>query len=426
VNILTMKKLFIPSLLVMIVLLLGMLLAYFLYTLNTPKQDKISAPEVKTEIVEKKVEVKVPVKIPVNVPEKSSLKKIIKDTQSKVVQIETYSGSQGSGFLYNNKGDFVTNAHVVGFEVYVTVKTSDQQTYQGQVIGRSDSTDIALVRVPELATITPLKIEQKKAELGDDVVAMGSPLGLQNTVTVGIISGLDRSFQGESFYYDSMYQITAPVSPGNSGGPIVSGTDGSVLGINSAKHSTEHIGFSIPIYTVLPTLKSWSKNPMSLSDYGEDYEFESPEYDGDITDDYSGEYGEDYGTDAGLDIEEYPEDDPYYDGLTSEDAAGAVYVYYEYINNRDYEQAYNLIGGGWKASLSSQEKFAAGYANTLSTSITITKMYMNEDGTYQVELTLEAQEYVNNSEQTSYYEMSYVVGLEDGIPKLLGGAIVTE
>jgi serine protease Do len=253
---------------------------------------------------------------------------------------------------------------------------------------------------------------------------MGSPLGLQNTVTVGIISGLDRSFQGDSYYYENLYQITAPVSPGNSGGPIVSGTDGSVLGINSVKHSTEHIGFSIPIYTVLPTLKNWSENPMNLTNYEEDYEFEIPEYDGDITDDYGEEYQEDYGTDAGLDVEEeYPEEDPHHEGLTSGNAVGAVYFYYEYINNRDYEQAYNLIGGNRKASLPSQEEFAAGYANTLSTSISITKMYMNNDGTYQVELTLEALEYVNNAEQTSYYEMSYVVGLEDGVPKLLGGEV---
>jgi serine protease Do len=418
-----MKKLFIPFMLVLIVLILGTFLAYFLYTTLPQKKNQTSANEVKTEIVTKEVEVKVPVEVPAKAPEKSSLKSIIKATQDKIVQIETSNG-QGSGFLYNNKGDIVTNAHVVGYEVYVTIKTSDQQTYQGQVIGRSEKTDIALVRVPELANIAPLKIKQKKAELGDDVVALGSPLGLQNTVTIGIISGLDRSFQGESFYYENLYQITAPVSPGNSGGPIVSGTDGSVLGINSVKHSTEHIGFSIPIYTVLSTLKSWSENPMNLTDYQEDYEFEIPEYDGDITDDYGEEYQEDYGTDAGLDVEEeYPEEDPYYEGLTSGDAVGAVYFYYEYINSKDYEQAYNLIGGNWKASLPSQEEFAAGYTNTLSTSISITKMYMNDDGTYQVELTLEALEYVNNAEQTSYYEMSYVVGLEDGVPKLFGGEV---
>jgi serine protease Do len=409
-----MKKVFIPSLLVMIVLLLGMLLAYFLYTLDSPKQDKVAAPEVKTEIVEK--EVKVPVKVPVKVSEKSSLKKIIKATQSKVVQIETASGSQGSGFLYNDRGDIVTNAHVVGYEVKVTIKTSDQQIYQGQVIGRSEDTDIALVRVVGLADIAPLKMRQKKAELGDDVVAMGSPLGLQNTVTVGIISGLDRSFQGESFYYENMYQITAPVSPGNSGGPIVSGTDGSVLGINSVKHTTEHIGFSIPMYTVLPTLKSWSDNPMNLTVYEEEYEFELPEYDGDLY----GDYGEHEEEKTYEDYESYEGDTEYYDFIP-DDALTVVYTYYDYVNTGQYEQAYDLIGGNWKASSPSIDEFAAGYAQTLHTTIIDPSVYDNGDGTYQVDLTIEAQEFVHEAERTSYYDLSYVVGLENDQLKLLGG-----
>jgi serine protease Do len=84
---------------------------------------------------------------------------------------------------------------------------------------------------------------------------LGSPLDLQNTVTIGIISGLDHSFTLDPFIYENMYQITAPTSPGNSGGPFVSGKDGSVLRINSVKYITENIGLSIPINSVLPTLK---------------------------------------------------------------------------------------------------------------------------------------------------------------------------
>jgi serine protease Do len=303
---------------------------------------------------------------------------------------------------------------VVGYEVDVTVKTSDEQIYQGQVIGRSEDTDIALVRVPGLKNITPLKIHQKKAELGDDVVAMGSPLGLQNTVTVGIISGLDRSFQGESYYYNNLYQITAPVSPGNSGGPIVSGTDGSVLGINSVKHSTEHIGFSIPIFAVLPTLKNWSDNPMNLTVYEEEYEFELPEYDGELYEDYEGNEEYDSYTEPNDGVTEY------YDFIP-DDALGVVYHYYDYLNAGQYEQAYELIGGNWKASSPSLEEFASGYAQTLHTTIIDPYVYDNGDGTYQVDLTIEAKEFVNDAEQISYYDLSYVVGLEDEVLKLLGG-----
>jgi serine protease Do len=241
-----MKKALLPTIIVFTVLLLGGSLAYLLYELFPHKP----AQEVITEIVTKEVTKEVPVAVPT---QKSNLKDIIKKTQSKVVQIETPYGT-GSGFIYNNQGDVVTNAHVVGYETEVIVKTSNEEVYTGHVIGRSDHIDIALVRVAALSHIEPLSLKRGAAELGDNVVALGSPLGLQNTVTVGIISGLNRSFTLDSFSYDKMYQITAPISPGNSGGPIVSGEDGSVLGINSVKHITEHMGFSIPIYKVVSIL----------------------------------------------------------------------------------------------------------------------------------------------------------------------------
>ncbi|MQR94637.1 S1C family serine protease [Fictibacillus phosphorivorans] len=431
-----MKKILFHSTLVTIVLICGLSLAYFLFTTIPQNQAKPAVTEVKTTTITKEVAAK----------EKPSLKSIIKATQDKVVQIETSNG-QGSGFLYNNKGDIVTNAHVVGYEVSVTIRMSDQQTYTGKVIGRSDHTDIALIRVQELANTTPLKVRKEKAETGDDVVALGSPLGLQNTVTVGIISGLDRSFQLDRYYYDNMYQITAPISPGNSGGPIVSGVDGSVLGINSVKYIKENnIGFSIPLYAVLPTLAEWSKNPMNLQPYEEDHDFdyEIPEYDGDLSEDYSGEdsYYEDDGTDADTDTglneeyseepyEEYEEDDYYYEDydeeydssyeVTPDDAIYTVQEYYNYVNAGEYELAYDLIGGNWKASSPSLEEFAEGYAQTLYTTITNSSVSDNGDGTYQVDITLEAQEYVNDTEQTSVYNMSYVVGIEDDRLKLLGG-----
>jgi serine protease Do len=400
----------------MIVLICGLSLAFFLYTYMPQKESKPAATEMITK------EVKVPVEVPSK--EKPSLKSIIKSTQDKVVQIET-TNSQGSGFLYNDKGDIVTNAHVIGYEVDVTIRMSDQQTYRGHVIGRSDYTDIALIRVPELTNTTPLKVQHEKAETGDDIVALGSPLGLQNTVTVGIISGIDRSFKLDPYYYENMYQITAPISPGNSGGPIVSGIDGSVLGINSVKYVKENsIGFSIPMYAVLPTLEEWSKNPMNLTEYEEDFDYELPEYDGDLSEDYEeydgGETNQEDEADAEYYSEPYEGDTEYYEFIP-DDALAVVYAFYEYVNTRKYEQAYDLIGGNWKASSPSLEKFAAGYVQTLRTTIIDPTVYDNGNGTFQVDLTIEAQEYVNNAEQTSYYEMSYVVGLEDNILKLLGG-----
>ncbi|MFG6496258.1 trypsin-like peptidase domain-containing protein [Fictibacillus sp. UD] len=425
-----MKKALLPALLVMTVLVLGMGLAYLLYTFMPSQQALPTSTETKTEIITKEV------KVPAEVPNKKNLKEIIKATQDKVVQIETSNGL-GSGFLYNQQGDIVTNAHVVGYEVNVTIRMSNEQTYQGKVIGRSDKTDIALVRVPELADKPPLKMKSTKSELGDDVVALGSPLGLQNTVTIGIISGLDRLFTLDPFVYENMYQITAPISPGNSGGPIVSSIDGAVLGINSVKYVNENIGFSIPIYTVLPTLNKWSEHPMELSDNEVDYNYEVPIYEGDLTEDYDDEdsdedYSQEYGTDEGYDIEEeyseeepyeedYYEEGPYAEGLTADEAVATVYTYYDYVNSGDYEQAYNLIGGNWKTTTPSLEEFAAGYEFTLSSIITDYSFHENGDGTFQVDISLEAQEYVNESERTSYYEVSYIVGFEDNVLKLLGG-----
>lgn len=191
------------------------------------------------------------------------LKMIIHNTQKLVVKIELPDGSLGSGFLYNNIGDVVTNAHVVANGSSAKIKTSDSREFSGKVIGISKEVDVAIVRVPGLAGLSPLKIaRERKAELGDEVLALGSPLGLQNTVTTGIISGTNRDIDIEPYHYKDVYQISAPIAPGNSGGPLVDTKTGEVIGINSAGADKGSIGFSIPITSVLNLLEGWSKSPM--------------------------------------------------------------------------------------------------------------------------------------------------------------------
>ncbi|MBB3869820.1 S1C family serine protease [Parageobacillus toebii] len=192
------------------------------------------------------------------------LKEIIHKSQKLVVQIETEDGTLGSGFLYNNKGDIVTNAHVVANAKEVKVKTADSKEFTGTVIGVSNNIDVALVRVPELSSLQPLKVaKNRKAEVGDEVLALGSPLGLQNTVTTGIISGVGRTFDLQPFRYENVYQISAPIAPGNSGGPLVDSKTGEVLGINSAGYDQGSIGFSIPIPNVISLIEEWSEHPMT-------------------------------------------------------------------------------------------------------------------------------------------------------------------
>lgn len=191
------------------------------------------------------------------------LKEIIQESQKKVVKIELTNGSIGSGFLYNDKGDIVTNAHVVEGVKKVNVTTYNERMYNGVVIGISKNIDVAVVRVEGLQSTQPLKIQMEKAEIGDEVLALGSPLGLDNTVTNGIISGIDRDLDLPPYHYENLYQISAPIAPGNSGGPLLDSKTGKVLGINSAASDEGNIGFSIPITDVLSLIEGWSASPMS-------------------------------------------------------------------------------------------------------------------------------------------------------------------
>jgi S1-C subfamily serine protease len=160
------------------------------------------------------------------------LKEIIFESQKLVVKIELPDGSFGSGFLYNDKGDVITNAHVVANAKDVKVITVDSKELTGEVIGISNDTDVAVVRVPDLEGTEPFRLAKtRKAELGDEVIALGSPLGLQNTVTTGIVSGVGRSFDIDSFKYEDVFQISAPIAPGNSGGPLIDTSSGEVVGL---------------------------------------------------------------------------------------------------------------------------------------------------------------------------------------------------
>ncbi|HZG71431.1 MAG TPA: trypsin-like peptidase domain-containing protein [Chondromyces sp.] len=211
--------------------------------------------------------------------EKKELTEIIAETQSKVYTIFTNS-SQGSGFLFNQKGDIVTNAHVIEGSMSVTVKDKSGNEYPGTIIGYSNIIDVAVIRVPDLAGQTPLEAEtDKKARVGEEVIAMGSPLSLENTATFGYITGVDRSFFIGNRTYDNIYQTSAAIAPGSSGGPLVSKGTGKVIAINSAKViGQDAIGFSIPIANVYSLLQEWITSPLSEEEiyslyYNEDGSF---------------------------------------------------------------------------------------------------------------------------------------------------------
>jgi serine protease Do len=189
---------------------------------------------------------------------------IIAEAQEKVFTIYT-DYAQGSGFLINKQGDVLTNAHVVEGAINVIVRNKNGEEFQGKVIGYSNDIDVAVVRVPALKNKSPLLLETtRKAQIGEEVITLGSPMGLENTATFGYISGVDRNFVIEPHIYEDIYQISAPIAPGSSGGPLLERKTGKVLGINSARLATEeNIGFSIPIFKVYSLIQSWISAPLA-------------------------------------------------------------------------------------------------------------------------------------------------------------------
>lgn len=173
---------------------------------------------------------------------------------------------QGSGFLYNDKGDILTNAHVVKDAAYVTVKNSNGQEFNGHIIGISEIQDIALVRVSDIAGKQPLEMELSPVIAGTKVFALGSPENIINTSTEGEISSTGNSFF-DDYQYDELYEMTAKIKQGSSGGPLISAESGKVLGINSIVLTDNlDIGYAIPIYTILEQLEGWIETPLPLEE----------------------------------------------------------------------------------------------------------------------------------------------------------------
>jgi serine protease Do len=154
--------------------------------------------------------------------------------------------SLGSGFIINKDGYIVTNNHVVDNADEIKVKLSDGREFKAKVVGRDSKTDLALIKISSLFENLPLLPlgDSEKMRVGDWVLAVGNPFGLEQTVTQGIISATGRVLG--SGPYDNFLQTDAPINPGNSGGPLVN-IKGEVIGINSAIiPSGQGLGFAIP------------------------------------------------------------------------------------------------------------------------------------------------------------------------------------
>ena len=158
----------------------------------------------------------------------------------------------GSGFIINSNGEILTNAHVVDGADRVTVELKDGRKFDGRVLGEDPVTDVAVIEIDadNLPTV-PLG-DSEKVQPGEAVIAIGNPLGLNYTVTSGIISATERSSSdiGASDKRVDYMQTDAAINPGNSGGPLLSAR-GEVIGMNTAIiRGAQGLGFAIPVNTV--------------------------------------------------------------------------------------------------------------------------------------------------------------------------------
>ncbi|KZE40257.1 hypothetical protein AV656_03045 [Bhargavaea cecembensis] len=190
------------------------------------------------------------------------VQQIIKESLPKVFTILT-DDNIGSGFLYKEGGLIATNAHVVSGFTDVTVRNSDGKESQGRVVGISDRSDVALIKVDDYADIEPFQLESGVTPIGAEVIAIGSPHGLSNTVTTGKLTAHDQNLE-LGFIYENIYQINARIERGNSGGPLIDAKTGKVVGINSlVMQDNSLVGFAIPLYSMTGLLDQWAANPMS-------------------------------------------------------------------------------------------------------------------------------------------------------------------
>jgi S1-C subfamily serine protease len=179
---------------------------------------------------------------------------------------EQQGEATGSGFVIDRDGTIVTNAHVVNGATKVTVTFQNDKTVDAKVLGKDESTDLAVLKVdPEGLSLTPLQLgTSRTVQVGDPTVAIGNPFGLERTLTTGVISATKRTIQApNNFEIDGVIQTDAAINPGNSGGPLIDAT-GKVIGINSQiatggnGNGSVGIGFAVPIDTakrIIPQLE---------------------------------------------------------------------------------------------------------------------------------------------------------------------------
>jgi len=199
-----------------------------------------------------------------------SLIEIFEKDESGVVKVNVQrsetanvANGVGSGFVFDKKGHIITNAHVINDAKKIIITFLDGRSYNAEIIGIDEFTDIAVIKVnADLTLLHPLALgDSSNLKVGETIAAIGNPFGLSGSMTSGIVSQLGRLLpSGAGYSIPDIIQTDAAINPGNSGGPLLN-MRGEVVGINTAIQSTTGeftgVGFAIPSQTIakiVPTL----------------------------------------------------------------------------------------------------------------------------------------------------------------------------
>ena len=170
--------------------------------------------------------------------------RVAREATPTVVSVARNGGS-GSGLIVRSNGVIITNAHVVGNSRVVEVSLADGRRYSGNVLDRDPTIDIAVVKIQEDGLPTARLGDSDRLAAGQTAIAIGNPLGLERTVTSGVVSAVNRSPRG--FELSGLIQTDAAINPGNSGGPLLD-SQARVIGINTViLQGAAGLGFAVPI-----------------------------------------------------------------------------------------------------------------------------------------------------------------------------------
>ncbi|MEJ2240942.1 MAG: S1C family serine protease [Candidatus Bathyarchaeota archaeon] len=248
----------------------GAIVGYFLNNMSISNQIKDLENELST-INQRIDNLQTTSNIPLVLDDNVSLPLLFDQVRKSVVVVEGliphrdffgriyYTQDQGSGFIYNFNGQMIilTNYHVVADTTSINVTFINEKEYPASILGSNPSADLAILSADVSDDeFNPLEIVSSSAlRVGDSVIVVGTPYGLEGTMSVGIVSALNRTLLTEDYSIGNVIQTTAPLNPGNSGGPLLN-YQGQVVGIVTAiVQESEGIGFAIASDTILKNIE---------------------------------------------------------------------------------------------------------------------------------------------------------------------------